>query len=437
MDWDGSLVGAVDRNDAAAVQRTLRNGADVNCREEDATTPLMEACEKGFDDIVRILLDAGADARWRNSHNESPIERACFTGHLSIVKMLLNHDNSLLEIADEEGFTILLLAIKYQQVDIVRFLLDRGANIHASTHDGTTTLMRACIERNLAIVRILLTAGVDVEARDEDQRTAMHYASMWQLVEVIRGLIFEHNANMFAVEKYGFTPFGSISRQTDNPAGNQFLIIYSNKMTQDHGPLALHAIIEAAEYAFFEDAEFHPPLTPILQIRLPLGKLTLNHFRFLLSTFDTNLIRSQDDSGKLPIHLACRTKAPVEVLSMHVEIDPATLHIADHAGALPLHECCCGAVDDLSVRFLVEQGGVGTLAARTREGALPLHVLCESTNPSWHTVQYMVQFFPGSVAARTNAGLYPFVIAACESSTASLSVVYELVRAFPGLIISN
>ena len=154
----------------------------------------------------------------------------------------------------------------------------------------------------------------------------------------------------------------------------------------------------------------------------------------LLHSLDTDLARNRDDGGKLPIHIACRKKAPVEFLARIAEQDAATLHMADYTGALPLHECCCGAVDDSSVRFLVEHGGVGTLSARNQEGALPLHLLCGSTNPSLRTVKYLIQFFSGSVAAQTNAGQYPFMIAACESSTASLSVVYELVRTNPDLV---
>ena len=42
--------------------------------------------------------------------------------------------------------------------------------------------------------------------------------------------------------------------------------------------------------------------------------------------------------------------------------------------------------------------------------------------------------FSGSMVALTNAGQYPFMIAACESSTASLSLVFELVLASPNLI---
>jgi hypothetical protein len=56
----------------------------------------------------------------------------------------------------------------------------------------------------------------------------------------------------------------------------------------------------------------------------------------------------------------------VEVLALIAEQDAAIFHMADDAGALPLHECCRGVVDDFNVRFLVEQGGVGTLAARIK-----------------------------------------------------------------------
>ena len=129
----------------------------------------------------------------------------------------------------------------------------------------------------------------------------------------------------------------------------------------------------------------------------------------------------------------------VEILAMLVEQDPTSLQIADSSGNLPLHECCSGSVDYSSMRYLVNQGGVGTLAARNHQGALPLHVLCGSTNPSWRTVQYLIQSFPGSVSMRTHSGEYPFLMAAATDSSGgtsfSLSVVYELVRADPDVLI--
>jgi hypothetical protein len=263
----------------------------------------------------------------------------------------------------------------------------------------------------------------------------LHFAAKSGIIETMRELIVEHNANMYAVDEDLKTPFDLVQVQSSNSAAetSAFLIeCYGKTLTQKHDCLALHAILGAAAYSFIEKWDVRPPLNP-LRIKLPLGKLALHHFRILISTLDAELIRNRDEFGKLPIHIACREKAPLEVLAVLVEIDPVTLHMADYTGALPLHDCCCGAVDDSSLRFLVEQGGVGTLAARDRQGALPLHLVCDSTNPSLRTVQYMIQLSSGSVAAQTNAGQYPFMIAACESSTASLSVVYELVRAIPNV----
>jgi hypothetical protein len=116
--------------------------------------------------------------------------------------------------------------------------------------------------------------------------------------------------------------------------------------------------------------------------------LTLQHLPH------AEMIRNCDESGKLPIHIGCRSKAPVKVLAWVVEHDAATLHMVDYCtGALPLCDCCHGAVDYSSVRYLVKQGGVGILAARNRNGAFPMHVLCASQNPSLRTVQYMLDSF--------------------------------------------
>ena len=440
LDVDLDLIEGVRSNDATAVQHALRNGANVNYFIDDSFwTPLMKACHKGFDEIVRILLEAGADPWWRNLQKQSAIEEAVEQGHLSIVELLINHDISLLEIKGSFEQTPLLRAINGKHFEIVYFLLDRGANALAADECGMTTLILACEceeGEDLELVRRLLAAGVPVDARGDFELTALHHIAQDGDIETMRELIVEHNANIFAADEFRKTPF-DCTTQFRSANEKQALLIecYGNILTQEHGRLALHAVLWAAEYEFADKWDFHPPPQNHLRVRLPLGELTLQHFRTLLSTLDPELVRTRDESGQLPIHIACRDKAPVEVLALIVEQDAATRQLADYLGALPLHVCCCGAVDDSSVRFLVEQGGVGTLAARNQEGSLPLHILCGSTNPPLRTIQYMIQSFSGSVAAQTNAGQYPFMIAACKSSTASLSVVYELVRTNPDLIV--
>jgi ankyrin repeat protein len=449
-DSDRNLLDAVEQNDVAAVQQAIRNEcANVDCvRRSDqfhTETPLTIASKFGYDDIARILLDAGANARWKDSHGWSAILPACGNGHFPIVEMLLNHDKDLLEIENKHGFTPLYMALYHRKVDIVQLLLNRGANHLATFFEDKPALLYACRgSRNLEMVRLLLlNARADPHARDHRQNTALHYAvDQGGPIDLVRELIEVHNVDILAENSDGDTPFdyaGSGDESVQDDVVDYLLQLYGNKVTRDHGRLALHAILRSTVYSY--DDDWHPPLTAsVVRIRLPLGTLTPARFRTLLHSLDTEVIRNRDDSGKLPIHIACETSAPVEVLSVLVEMDPTTIQIADDTGSLPLHLLCCNSTtmptDDASVRYLVEQeGGAGTLAARNHMGALPLHNLVASTNPPLRTVQYLIQSFSGAVAAQTNSGQYSFMVAACKESSASLSVIYKLVRAGPSSVL--
>jgi uncharacterized protein len=143
---DLDLFEAITRNDGTGVRLALRSGAKVNCNHSEGNhaTPLYKASTLGYDEIVRILLDAGADIRWRDWRGQSALWGAVGGGHLSTVEILHNHDNGLLNDEDRFGETILQIAILDLQFEIVRFLLDRGANALVITEeDEATTLMLA------------------------------------------------------------------------------------------------------------------------------------------------------------------------------------------------------------------------------------------------------------------------------------------------------
>ena len=147
------------------------------------------------------------------------------------------------------------------------------------------------------------------------------YAAAFCVIEVVRARIDCRAQRQHVCSgRKGRTPFDAATGI--NPAGEQqhafIMERYCQQMIQEHGRLALHAIIGAAEYSI---AQVYPPYNP-LQIRLRLSTLTLQHFRILLSTLDTELIHNRGDSGKLPIkHIACRIKSPVEVLALVLEHD--------------------------------------------------------------------------------------------------------------------
>ena len=375
------FLAAIERNDSEAVQQALRNGVYVDAylwRE----TPLMHATKRGHEQIVRILLDAGATTQYTDPYDErTAIQYACCNGQLGIVQMLIDHESTLLDVAPV-GWTPLMYACDKEETEICRFLVDRGCNIHAKSsaehgRRGENALMLAVQKHSLDIVRMLLSAGANVDDCDKDGKTVCHYAVENFSADVMIALLM-HNADM----------------------------CHWNSKAND------------------------------LLIRLMFSRGSSHN------NFNVPILRIRDDLGRSPIHVACQCNFSVGVLAVLVEHDPATLHMADFAGNLPLHVWCRCYSDTTeyfsALKYLVEHGGgIGTLAARNGDGALPLHVLCGASTIATASlalpvVQYLIQSFRGSVAMSTNSALYPFMIAA---NNATLSVVYEIVRANPVLAI--
>lgn len=106
--------------------------------------------------------------------------------------------------------------------DIVKALLDAGADFRIATTDGTTPLMSAAglggatftpgRQRGFRmggaeeVVKLLVEAGADVNAVNEADFTALHGAAMRGLNEVVQYLV-EHGANINARDFRGRTPY--------------------------------------------------------------------------------------------------------------------------------------------------------------------------------------------------------------------------------------
>jgi len=70
------------------VESLAGKGADVNARAWNGATPLHVAVEKGFPEIVRILLEKGADARATDKYGWTPMHQARFFGREKEAGML-------------------------------------------------------------------------------------------------------------------------------------------------------------------------------------------------------------------------------------------------------------------------------------------------------------------------------------------------------------
>ena len=90
---------------------------------------------------------------------------------------------------DHDGDTALFMVSQNGDIEIVRLLLEAGAdpNIH-KTPPIQTPLMAASAQGHIEIVRMLLDAGAKVETLDEDGWSAIMYARMQDNMDIVEML---------------------------------------------------------------------------------------------------------------------------------------------------------------------------------------------------------------------------------------------------------
>jgi hypothetical protein len=146
------LFGAVLTGTPQDVQAAIDKGADVNARDSEGQTPLINAATYNKDpEVITTLLKAGADLEARDSRG--------FGG------------TALLWAAGNNG-----------NPEVISTLLKAGADIKATdTLEGRTALIHAVYQTAYEntkpeMIIVLLNAGVDAKAKDKRGWTALDYA---------------------------------------------------------------------------------------------------------------------------------------------------------------------------------------------------------------------------------------------------------------------
>jgi ankyrin repeat protein len=196
----------------------IEKGANVNAADKAGRTPLfftvdMHTLEWLFSrptprpsgeldsvDIAKLLLDRGANVNARLTGRPFILHHNA-TGHPSLI----------------EGATPFLKAASTSDVELMRLLLDRGADPHMTTRNQTNALMLAAglewrdiaslgtEEQSIEAIRLLIERGADVNAFNDLGETAAHGAAQRGADKVMRFLA-QNGARLDVKNKEGRTP---------------------------------------------------------------------------------------------------------------------------------------------------------------------------------------------------------------------------------------
>ena len=182
---------------------------DINTQDNMGHTPLHEACIAGKEVIVKFLLKSGAQVDRRNYDGHTPLFFACRFGFLSVAKTLVESGCSDVNITSNSGSTPLHLAIRHNELECARYLIENCGAEFVRNFTGSIGLHIASMNGFIDIVKHLLqisTRGFDVDDKNYDDETALHIACNNGHLELVKTLIKDFNANVDARTNHGSTP---------------------------------------------------------------------------------------------------------------------------------------------------------------------------------------------------------------------------------------
>lgn len=179
-DPDAALLSAAAGGDADRVALALRAGAKIEARDASRRTALLLAATFDSLTVAKVLTYLGASADALDDQHDTPWLVTGVTGSVPMAELLLTLDPDL-GILNRFGGTSLIPASERGHVDYVRRVARTRIDIDHVNNLGWTALLEAVIlgtggPAHEEIVRILLDAGADPNVADRNRVTPLQHA---------------------------------------------------------------------------------------------------------------------------------------------------------------------------------------------------------------------------------------------------------------------
>jgi len=173
-------------------------------RSKDLNEALFYAVSSGSTDTVKVLISAGADinVKREDTAGYTPLMELAINGEPEQMASELIELGADVNLVNVYGRSALFYAVHYGHFKMVKILVAKGAQINLQTLNGSTPLMEGVVrglivDDEIRIVHFLIDHGADVNIKDKEGHTALYYAKKNQdegIVSLLRktGDVYEN-----------------------------------------------------------------------------------------------------------------------------------------------------------------------------------------------------------------------------------------------------
>lgn len=190
---------------------------DVHEQNEDGETPLFFAVDGDACEMISLLLKNGADVNHKDNQGYTPAHEIVSVQAARLLfkagaNIFAKTDDSEYEGTVYNGTTVLRQAVRRGKSEVVSLLLQLGADINERDENGTSLLHQAAMIHSAKVIFVLQRAGLDVNQQNEDGDTPLHNAVMIDEDDIEVSLVtikalLDVGASMTMPNNNGFTPY--------------------------------------------------------------------------------------------------------------------------------------------------------------------------------------------------------------------------------------
>lgn len=295
--------------DRDLIFRFIKYGMDLESIESGWRRPLIsDLILYRFDDLIELVLKKGANPNTLSGILDSPLLFAISERKLNIVKLLVNYGANINICNRNDGTTSLIIALEKCQndIEIIEFLLKNGADPNIADKDGYYPLSYVSGVDAEKISKLLVSYGANIDNLLINYNRSFYKALVYDNYYIAELLLKINNADLYRKDQDGDTILHSMSRWSS--VSNSIKMIL--------------------EYGFNPNLENNDMKTPlhIAAKNWKIGncELLLKHGAF---------INAIDKHGNTPLHLAIDKMSITKLLLDH----GANPDIMNSNGKSPLH----------------------------------------------------------------------------------------------------